>query len=834
MGNCVSLLKRKKEPNKPITLAIIGLDDAGKTTICSVLSGEQPDPDIAPTIGFRNSKFSRCNFDVTLFDVGGGKNIRPIWKNYYGEVFAIIYVIDSSSPARLSEARDVFRESLEHPQLSGKPVLLLANKVDKDNHMTESDITHGLRLEETVNFNNCPSKLVLVSALQGTGNKMDQGISDGLDWLMEKIQTLMPTLEPRVEEDMRREKEARDKEREERRARVKKQREEREKAEQLERAKLGIEKRPDSDEDDIVDGDPFKALDINELKKKEQRLKAEKKLKQQRLKELGYEDGVRRSTELDSEGYHGRRGLKNHLSDDDGPTGLRMDEIETKGSAMAMFGRNNRASMLPPLEPLGSAALEGSEKKRQKKKKRLTDYHLQDSPDNTERSNVRDKLDLAIPRNLGRDPDAHDLTPRNAKPRSPKGLIQAGRPGRDQDEYNRDAGLFQRNTGTSHHIHLVGGIDDDSDDGVRKSVGRSSYDSLKTKAAHGDYDSRMSRDIYGAKKKAGLEKYPRESHGDALMYRNSLTKISPPNLRPFEEEDEGIEQDDSDNNKRNSNNISDDDDDAAELERFRASRRAHKLGSARVRREALGMQDRQKEEHEDRYYNASRGTKGNNKSYSGRKNRDDSDDDAEEEYGTYNPLKDTLRFSYDDTRDLTQEMEKLRRRQDNSGYKGMNGHSGQENKGYHASPTKARSRLRGGGEDYEEEDDYNNSRGNRAINSRSVHSPDEYEDYRDKPTDQRKKKKRNLLRSNKLAPSENDEAQRFGSPRMVQEHGSCNASDAETPTKNRNSRITQFHRNDSDFNTKWGLAEELPAIDDSFRRRRVPNVDDSDEGDVIF
>ena len=68
---------------------------------------------------------------------------------------------------------------------------------------------------------------VLVSALQGTGGKMDKGISDGLDWLMEKIHTLLPSLEPRVEEDMRRAKEARDKEREERRARVKRQREER-------------------------------------------------------------------------------------------------------------------------------------------------------------------------------------------------------------------------------------------------------------------------------------------------------------------------------------------------------------------------------------------------------------------------------------------------------------------------------------------------------------------------------------------------------------------------------------------------------------------------------
>ena len=88
-------------------------------------------------------------------------------------------------------------------------------------------------------------------------------------------------------------------------------------------------------------------------------MKAEKKEKQQRLKELGYGDGVRKSTESDSERYLGRRNLKNHLSDDDGPNGIRMDDIEAKGSAMAMFGRSNRASMLPPLEHLGSTPADG-------------------------------------------------------------------------------------------------------------------------------------------------------------------------------------------------------------------------------------------------------------------------------------------------------------------------------------------------------------------------------------------------------------------------------------------------------------------------------------------
>ena len=89
-----------------------------------ILLAEPIDKDVAPTIGFRNVKFTFDNYDITLFDIGGGKNIRPVWKNYFPEVYGLIYIVDSSTPDRMEEARETFRESLEHPHVSGKPVLL--------------------------------------------------------------------------------------------------------------------------------------------------------------------------------------------------------------------------------------------------------------------------------------------------------------------------------------------------------------------------------------------------------------------------------------------------------------------------------------------------------------------------------------------------------------------------------------------------------------------------------------------------------------------------------------------------------------------------------------
>lgn len=59
-----------------------------------------------------------------LFDVGGGKKIRDIWKNYFGEVYGIIYVVDASAEDRLTEVGENLKNLLSHDQVAGKPILL--------------------------------------------------------------------------------------------------------------------------------------------------------------------------------------------------------------------------------------------------------------------------------------------------------------------------------------------------------------------------------------------------------------------------------------------------------------------------------------------------------------------------------------------------------------------------------------------------------------------------------------------------------------------------------------------------------------------------------------
>ena len=79
---------------------------------------------VAPTIGFSTVEFLFEKHDITMFDLGGGKRIRDIWKNYLSEIYGLVFVVDSTDPDRMEECRQVLGSLLEDPKTSGKPVLL--------------------------------------------------------------------------------------------------------------------------------------------------------------------------------------------------------------------------------------------------------------------------------------------------------------------------------------------------------------------------------------------------------------------------------------------------------------------------------------------------------------------------------------------------------------------------------------------------------------------------------------------------------------------------------------------------------------------------------------
>ncbi|XP_034721730.1 ADP-ribosylation factor-like protein 11 [Etheostoma cragini] len=118
----------------------MGLDSAGKTTLLSrLLTGQLMET--SPTIGFN---VGTLNLDkktsLTVWDVGGQKSMRDNWRYYLDNCKAMVFVVDSSDPARLPEAQKVLKKVLSEKNLEGVPLMVLANKKDLPNAMTIREV----------------------------------------------------------------------------------------------------------------------------------------------------------------------------------------------------------------------------------------------------------------------------------------------------------------------------------------------------------------------------------------------------------------------------------------------------------------------------------------------------------------------------------------------------------------------------------------------------------------------------------------------------------------------------------------------------------------------
>lgn len=155
---------------------MIGLDEAGKTVILYRLKLQEVVTTI-PTIGFNVESMDIGDTRFTIWDVGGNSKIRPLWRHYYANTQALIFVLDASHPERLEEARDALTTTLT--ELNTVPILFFANKQDVAGALSVSEVSTKMRLQELkVPWLVCPS-----CAMTG------DGLKEGMDWLASNAQS---------------------------------------------------------------------------------------------------------------------------------------------------------------------------------------------------------------------------------------------------------------------------------------------------------------------------------------------------------------------------------------------------------------------------------------------------------------------------------------------------------------------------------------------------------------------------------------------------------------------------------------------------------------------
>ncbi|KAL0216583.1 hypothetical protein P9112_008767 [Eukaryota sp. TZLM1-RC] len=167
---------RKRE----CSILLVGHDNAGKTSIFQRLKFGETFSTI-PTIGFNVDTIRYNNWTINIFDVG-----RNLYKHYYANSNAVIFVVDSSDVNRMTCNEDRCEEGcarcelhymMASPELQDSILLVFANKQDLPEATSASEVAERLQLS-TIKH-----KHHIVSSCAISGD----GLFEGLDFIVNEL-----------------------------------------------------------------------------------------------------------------------------------------------------------------------------------------------------------------------------------------------------------------------------------------------------------------------------------------------------------------------------------------------------------------------------------------------------------------------------------------------------------------------------------------------------------------------------------------------------------------------------------------------------------------------
>lgn len=174
MGGTLSLFQRLLWSKKEIRILILGLDNAGKTTLLYRLKIGQVVTTI-PTVGFNVESVTYQNLHFNVWDLGGQTSIRPYWRCYYGGTAAVVFVVDSTDVERMGQVKEELHGMLGEEELRDAGLLVFANKQDAPGARGAGEISEVLGLGGLKDRN---WSIMACSAVTG------KGVNEGMDWLV--------------------------------------------------------------------------------------------------------------------------------------------------------------------------------------------------------------------------------------------------------------------------------------------------------------------------------------------------------------------------------------------------------------------------------------------------------------------------------------------------------------------------------------------------------------------------------------------------------------------------------------------------------------------------
>lgn len=203
-------------------LLILGLDNAGKTTFLEHIKMLYPIPDelaetrkkkkqdeidtvdalklkkILPTVGQNTTtiKFEASTDSEVIkgqggrsillkfWDLGGQKQLRRMWLQYFDQCHGIIFIIDLTDTDRFQECYETIVDIARNTAWEGSvnvPILMLANKQDLPQAVDLVQLKTGVFISLVSELEATDSKLLPVLVLE------NQGLRESLEWLMLRL-----------------------------------------------------------------------------------------------------------------------------------------------------------------------------------------------------------------------------------------------------------------------------------------------------------------------------------------------------------------------------------------------------------------------------------------------------------------------------------------------------------------------------------------------------------------------------------------------------------------------------------------------------------------------
>lgn len=162
------------------TLLLLGLDNAGKTTLLYKLKYGTMSVHLPTTmLNEEQIKVGKCTFRT--LDIGGHETLRNAWNQYYVDVGGVIFIIDAADTKRFKEAKITLEKVMMDDNLKGVPIAILANKIDLRKAVSGREFINYFELNECEYNDRNPMKVFFGSV------KENMGIQETFEWMGEKM-----------------------------------------------------------------------------------------------------------------------------------------------------------------------------------------------------------------------------------------------------------------------------------------------------------------------------------------------------------------------------------------------------------------------------------------------------------------------------------------------------------------------------------------------------------------------------------------------------------------------------------------------------------------------